>query len=122
MVGTFLVTVGENAIVDLIEAKSPQYKFIAWGTTGTAISKSTTQLPAEAAEARVTGTITQPSADQYQVVGTITCAGAGKTITNAGLFDVVTANSGNLLIAGDFTGIALNVGDKIEFTFLLEIV
>ena len=120
MVGTFLVSVGENSIIDLIEAKSPQYKFIAWGTSGTAISKSTTQLPAEAAETRVTGTITQPNADQYQVVGMITCASAGKTITNAGLFDAVT--SGNLLIAGDFTGIALNVGDKIEFKFLLEII
>lgn len=122
MVGTFLVTVGENMIVDLIDAKSPQYKYIAWGTSGTAISKSTTQLPAEAAETRVTGTVSQPNADQYQVVGMITCASAGKKITNAGLFDVVTASSGNLLIAGDFTEIDLNVGDKIEFTFLLEII
>jgi len=56
--------------------------------------------------------------DTYQVVGTITCAGAGKTITNAGLFDASTG--GNLFAKGDFTGIALNVGDSIQFTFKIQ--
>jgi hypothetical protein len=48
------------------------------------------------------------------VVGTIT-AGTTETITNAGLFDAST--SGNLFVKGDFTGIALNSGDSIQFTF-----
>ena len=45
-------------------------------------------------------------------------ANAGKTITNGGLFDASTA--GNLIVKGDFTGIVLATGDKIEFTMTLE--
>lgn len=62
-------------------------------------------------------TVTQPTADKNQWVGTLT-ADAGKTITNAGLFDA--ASAGNLVVAGDFTGIVLALGDKIEFTVSLE--
>lgn len=49
----------------------------------------------------------------YQVVGTITADGT-KTITNAGLFDAST--SGNLFMKGDFTGVALNASESIQFT------
>ena len=63
---------------------------------------------------RVTTTQTN---DSYQVTGTITVVTSGKTITNAGLFDAST--TGNLLMKGDFTGIALNVGESIAFTMKL---
>ena len=55
--------------------------------------------------------------DTYQVVGTQTAL-AGLTITNAGTFDAVS--SGNLFIKGDFTGIALSIGDAIDFCGLLQ--
>ena len=60
---------------------------------------------------------TSTTNDTYQVVGTQT-AGTGETITNAGLFDAST--SGNLFVKGDFTGIALNSGDSIQFTFKVQ--
>ncbi len=96
---------------------SPDY--IAWGTgAGTVLITSTT-LFTEASETRVQGTMTQQTttttSDTFQVVGTMTVAGAGKTITNAGLFDAVSA--GNAFMMGDFTGIVLNVGESISFTF-----
>ena len=47
-----------------------------------------------------------------------TSPGTGETITNAGLFDAST--SGNLFVKGDFTGIALNSGDSIAFTFKVQ--
>ena len=46
-------------------------------------------------------------------------ADAGKTITNAGTFTAST--SGTLVVKGDFTGILLAQGDKIEFTINLQI-
>ncbi len=71
----------------------------------------------ESTETRATPTESQPTADKAQWVGTIT-ATAARTITNAGLFDAVT--SGNMFVKGDFTGIVLANGDKIEFTISLE--
>ena len=70
----------------------------------------------EASEARVTATENQPSADQNELVGTITADGT-KTITNAGVFDASTV--GNMLLKSDFTGVALNASDSIQFTFTI---
>jgi hypothetical protein len=47
------------------------------------------------------------------VVGLLT-ASATRAITNAGLFDAVTA--GNLFVKGDFSVINLASGDSIQFT------
>lgn len=96
--------------------------YIGWGTgAGTAAATDTT-LFTEASEARVSGTITQQTTtttnDTWQNVATLTVAGAGKTITNAGAFDAST--SGNLFMKGDFTGLALNVGDSIQFTLRVQ--
>ena len=115
---------GEAKVVDIIDgsATSPTdlgagNNFVAWGTgAGTAIKADTT-LFVEASESRVGGAISQPSADINQWVATITADGT-KTITNAGLFDASTV--GQLIIKGDFGGIALTIGDKIEFTISLE--
>jgi hypothetical protein len=38
-------------------------------------------------------------------------------VTCAGLFDNSAIGSGNLFMKGDFAGIALGVGDAIQFTF-----
>jgi hypothetical protein len=117
---TVLTQVGEEWIVDkLQETVQTAPDYIGWGTgAGTAV-KGSTILFSEAAETRIQGTLTQPLADKLRLVGTMTCAGAGKTITNAGSFTLVSG--GVLIIHGDFTGIVLNVGDKIEFTIDLEI-
>ena len=119
---TIYTQAGEEKVVDLIDGTSAVHldatnAKIGWGTgTGTA-AKADTALFVEASEARVAATVSQPAADKNQWVGTLT-ADAAKTITNAGLLDAATA--GNLVIHGDFTGIALATGDKIEFTISLE--
>jgi len=116
---TVLTQVGEEWIVDkLDETVQTTGDYIGWGTgTGTA-SKSDTALFTEASEARVVATRSQPVADKIRWVGTLT-ADANKTITNAGNFTASTG--GTLIVHGDFTGIALNSGDKIEFTIDVEI-
>jgi hypothetical protein len=120
---TIYTQMGEEAIVNQIDGSgslplNATNAKIGWGTGAGTAGKADTTLFTEASESRVAATVTQPAADKNQWVGTMTCAGAGKTITNAGLFDAAT--SGNLIIHGDFTGIALAVGDKIEFTITLE--
>uniref|UniRef100_A0A6M3L6N1 Uncharacterized protein n=1 Tax=viral metagenome TaxID=1070528 RepID=A0A6M3L6N1_9ZZZZ len=119
---TIYTSAGEAKVVDLIDGTvatvlSTANAKIGWGTGAGTAAKADTTLFVEASEARVVPTVTQPTADKNQWVGTLT-ADAGKTITNAGLFDAATA--GNLVVKGDFTGIVLATGDKIEFTISLE--
>lgn len=110
---------GEELVTDIMDGTTavPANWYVGWGTgAGTAVKGSTT-LNTEAAESRVATTDTQPAADKNQFVATLTSASA-QTITNAGVFSAST--SGTLLIHSDFTGIALGIGDKIEFTFGLQ--
>lgn len=111
--------VGENLTADLIDGTSsaPTNWFIGWGTGGGTAAKGDTTLFTEAAETRIASTTSQPSANQNQFVATITSA-SGQTITNAGVFTLVT--SGIMLLKSNFTGIALAIGDKIAFTFQLD--
>jgi len=79
-------------------------KNIGWGIgTPTGSANSDVNLFAPATESRVAGTSTMVStsflADTYQVVGSITCLGALKNITEAGLFDSVTNSPTSSLIA-----------------------
>jgi hypothetical protein len=118
---TVLANRGKEIIVDRLIGSGTEPKFVAWGTgAGTAAATDTT-LFTEAAEARVTGTsskvTTTTTSDTYQVVGTMTAA-AGKTITNAGLFDAST--TGNLFVKTDFTGVVLATSDSITFTFKVQ--
>jgi hypothetical protein len=116
---TIYTDVGENVTADYFDGTSsaPANYYVAWGTgTGTA-SKTDTTLFTEASETRVTPTTEdQPSSNQNRWIATLTADGS-KTITNAGLFDALTG--GNMVIKGDFTGIALTASDKIEFTITL---
>jgi len=116
---TVLTQVGEEWIVDkLDEVVQTTGDYIGWGSgTGTA-TKADTTLFTEETEARVLATRSQPVADKIRWVGTLT-ADAAKTITNAGNFTASTG--GTLIVHGDFTGIALSAGDKIEFTIEIEI-
>lgn len=116
---TIYTSVGEAQVTDFTtgDASAPANYYIAWGTGAGTAAKGDTTLFVEASEARVIGAETQPAADKAQWVGTLTADGA-KTITNAGLFDASTV--GNLFVKGDFTGVVLALGDKIEFTITLE--
>lgn len=119
---TVYTSAGEAKVVDLIDGTSAAVLSTAnakvgWGTGAGTAAKADTTLFTEASEARVVPTISQPVADKNRWVGTLT-ADAAKTITNAGLLDAVTA--GNLVVHGDFAGIALALGDKIEVTIDLE--
>lgn len=102
-------------------------KNIGWGTGTTAAAVTDTALVTEAApttsggrtvgtESRVTVSVAN---DTYQVVGLVT-AGGSLAITEAGLFDAVTA--GNLLIRGVFSAYNVVSSDTITFTFQLKFV
>ena len=119
---TILANTGKALMTSRMKGLGTEPTFVAWGTgAGTAAAADTT-LFTESAEARVSGTSSQATTtttnDTYQVVGTIT-ASAGRTITNAGLFDASTA--GNLFVKGDFTGAALNTGESIQFTIGVQL-
>lgn len=119
---TVLVNTGKAITTNRLKGAGTEPNYVAWGTGAGTAAVGDTTLFTEASESRVAGTSTQQTTtttnDTYQVVGTLTCAGAGKTITNAGLFDAAIA--GNLYMKGDFTGIALNVGDAIQFTMKVQ--
>ena len=119
---TIYTQAGEEKVVDLIDGTvatvlSTANAKVGWGTGAGTAAKGDTTLFTEATESRVVPTVSQPTADKNQWVGTLTANGA-KTITNAGLFDAAAA--GNLIVKGDFTGIVLALNDKIEFTISLE--
>lgn len=121
---TVFSNAGKAIVANRILGAGTEPKNVAWGTgAGTAAAADTTLFTESADEARVAGTssrvTTAVANDTYQVVGTLTCASAGKTITNAGLFDA--ASAGNIAMKGDFAGVALNVGDTIQFTFKLQL-
>lgn len=121
---TIYTTAGEGKVVDIIDgtATSPVdlgtgNSFIGWGTGTTTAAKGDTALETESAESRVAATVTQASASVNQWLALITSA-SSQTISEAGLLDASTG--GTLIVHGDFTGIVLSNGDKIEFTITLE--
>lgn len=91
--------------------------YLAWGTGTTAAALANTALQTASAEARTAGTSSNVTvnvaSDCYQVVGTITSLSA-QTISELGQFDASTA--GNMLAHWVFTGLALGIGDSIQFT------
>ena len=104
-----------NIVAALVTASVAKY--LQWGT-GSAAAETANAVAAAAAEARTTGSMsavtTTVTNDTLQVVGSITCATTGKTISELGVMDASTA--GNMIFYFDFTGIALLVGDSIAFT------
>lgn len=102
-------------------------KNIGWGVGTNAAAVGDTALQTESAPTTAGGrtvgtesrtTITNTN-DNYQVVGTVT-AGSTLAITEAGLFDAVSA--GNLLTRGVFSAVNVVSGDSIAFTFGLKFV
>jgi len=115
---TLLVNTGKAIVTNRIKGSGTEPLNIAWGTGAGTTALTDTTLFTEATP-RAAGTSSQVTTtttnDTYQVVGTVTAGTLA--ITNAGLFDVITASSGNLFVKGDFSTINLSSGDSIQFTF-----
>lgn len=122
LAATLVVTTGKAIVTNRIKGAGTEPVYVAWGTGAGTTAAGDTTLFTEASEARTSGTSSQQTtstaSDTYRVVGTITVAGSGKTITNCGLLDA--SSSGNLFFKSDFTGLALNVGDSITFTINVQ--
>ena len=112
-----LTTFGKGIWTAAVAALGSAPKYVGWGT-GTAGGIGSTDLSTPAPESRTSGTITQETTtyagDTVRVVGTVTCAGSGKTITEAGTF--TTAATATLCTYVTFAGLPLLVGDSITFT------
>ena len=117
---TLLVATGKAIVTNRLNGGGTTPSYVGWGTGAGTTSNTDTTLFTEVLP-RVSGTVSQVTTsttnDTYQVVATQT-ASTSETITNAGIFDAST--SGNLFAKGDFTGIALNSGDSIQFTFKVQ--
>lgn len=107
---------GFDIITNRMSGAGTSPKYVGWGT-GSGQAAAATDLATAASEARTSGTESRTTTivanDTYKVTGTMTCAGAGKTISEVGLFDASTA--GNLFVYSDFTGVALSIGESIQF-------
>jgi hypothetical protein len=118
---TVLLNAGEEYVVDkLTETVQTKPEYIGWGTGAGSAAKGDTDLFTPAAEARVAAAISKQgsgSAAKYQAVATLTSASA-QTITNAAAFTASTV--GTCVIKGDHTGVALQIGDQITYTFTLD--
>lgn len=124
---TVFTNAGAAIVTNRIIQAGTAPKNIGWGVGTTAAAVTDTALVTESApttaggrtvgtESRTTVTNTN---DNYQVVGTVT-AGSTLAITEAGLFDAVTA--GNMLIRSVFSAINVVSADSIQFTFGLKFV
>lgn len=114
---TVYTNAGKAITTNRIKGSGTEPSYVAWGTGAGTAAITDTSLFTESAEARAVGTSTQQTTtvtnDTYRVVGTLT-ASAGRAITNAGLFDAVSA--GNMFVKGDFATVNLSTGDSIQFT------
>jgi len=118
---TVLLNAGEEFVVDkLTETVQTKPEYIGWGTGAGTAAKTDTDLFTPAAEARVAAAVSKQgtgSTAKYQAVATLTSASA-QTITNAAAFTASTV--GTCVIKGDHTGVVLQIGDQITYTFTLD--
>jgi hypothetical protein len=113
-----------DAFDNTLEAEIMNYH--GCGTTNTAENASDSALGAESTtilnpdSTRATGTQTQPSANVYQTVGTLTFDGAG-AIVEHGLFSQAATGGGVLFDRSVFSTINVASGDSIQFTYQLTL-
>lgn len=92
------------------------------GTSGTAENQTDTGLGTESTTAlnpdntRATGTRSQPAANQYRSVGTLTFD-ASAAVVEHGLFSSGTVAAGTLWDRSVFSAINVVSGDSIQFTY-----
>ncbi len=94
------------------------FKFHDSGIGTTAAVIGDTDIETTDAEARVSGTPSNPSANQYRTIGTIAYT-TTKAITEWGLFSVITG--GTLWDRRVFSAINVVNGDSIQFTYTLSV-
>lgn len=112
---------GRRWIIDKVQDVAPNSNslmdWVGWGTGTNAEDDSDSALQTEAAETRVQGTLSQPTADTDRCVATLETA-SNQVISEAARFNQVSG--GVLLMRMVFTGLSLvfsgGVGDRIEFT------
>lgn len=113
-----IVNTGLSITTNRLRGLGTEPKFAHWGTGTTAPNGANTTLEAPAPEARVDGTSSQQTTttagDTYRVVAAL-IATAARAITEAGLFDALTA--GNLFFRGTFPVLNLGVNDSLTLTF-----
>lgn len=114
--GVNLMATDYNASANNQVLKLANYHHSGTGATAAAIGDTTLQTPT--ADARATGTQSNPASGQYRTVGTCSYAGS-QTITEWGLF--TASSSGTLWDRRTFTGIATDSSTSIEFTYTLTI-
>lgn len=115
-----LTTVGREWVIDKLQSLAPltnaTMTFIGWGTTATAEAVGDVQLAAESTEARVSGTLSQPTATTDRLVGELTANGT-KSITEVGRFNKADNGASRVMQQRHiFTAIPLLLNDRIEFT------
>lgn len=116
-----LTTDGRNSVIARINGtelpSGALFQFIGWGTGTTAENVTDTDLAAQAAEARTTGTLSAPVATTSRCVGTITSL-SGQSIAEVGRFNIATKGGANqhLLQRHVFSAIPLLTNDAISFT------
>jgi len=127
LLATVFTNAGAAIVTNRIIQAGTAPKNIGWGIGTNAAAVTDTALQTESApttaggrtvgtESRTTVTNTN---DNYQVAGTVT-AGSTLAITEAGLFDAVSA--GNMLIRSVFSAVNVVSADSIAFTFGLKFV
>ena len=109
--------------VDQLETETSAYgnfSFHEVGTSGTADSSTQTTLLTPSGIARATSSaITQPSAQSYRAVGSIT-SDAGENWVEHGLFNIVTLGAQTMMDRSTFSSIAVTTNsDVVEFTLTL---
>lgn len=113
---TVLTNVGKAGMIAALNTALTT-PYIGWGTgAGTAAITDTTlftEVSAERGSSTASITTVTVTNDNYRNVATLTSV-SGATITNAGLFSA--SSGGSLYVKGDFTGVVLAAGDKIQFT------
>ena len=128
LVSTKLVT--DAAVADIVDdmdngsggADISIYNFHGIGTTNTAEAVGDTALAAESTTAlnpdntRATGTRSQPSANQFRSVGTLT-ADATIAAVEHGLFSTSGTGTGKLFDRSVYSVVNLGVGESVQATY-----
>lgn len=126
---TILTSVGKSVVTNLVSGLGGTIpKWVGWGSGAGTASIGDTDVFTAATESRVSGTVsrttTTVSNDTYQVQGTLTVAGAPKTITNVGIYDGAGSGSpptgANLFFHADHSSTSLNVGESITYTLTVQ--
>lgn len=117
-----LTTEGKEWIIDKVQDLAPlsnaKMDVILSGTGVTAEAAGNTVATfTEVSEARVTGTLSQPTSQTDRLVGTVNYTGS-KSVTEAGRTNTTTKGSGSqkLLMRALFTAVPVENLDSIEFT------